>query len=315
MSNAIRVSIVFPCHNRRDLTLLCLKSISRLDSTGLEIKVVAVDDGSTDGSGDAIRDQFPEVEVIRGSGDLWFTEGTNVGVRAALKNDPDYILMINDDQVFDSKCVLNLVEIAERHPRSVVGPLLLLWDAPHRLFQTSPVWDTMNGGWRHWYTQTVWTVPAKPWKVDLIVGNCVLVPAEAFRQHGLMDAKKYPNFGDAEFTPRLRKYGWTLLIDPRARVFCQPNALPKRIRSMGLGQVIKVLFTDDKSVHNLRRRWYSNLDGAPSRWQGMVAFSAFLLRAAFGGKNESERQDWQDPRVTEPPLSKTFSANVVDDVN
>ena len=96
-------------------------------------------------------------------------------------------------------------EAAEKNPRSVIGALLLLWDTPHKIFQIAPEWQTFNGGWRHWHQQTVWTVPDKPFKVDLIVGNCVLVPAAAIKAHGLMNSKRYPNFGDAEYTPRLKK--------------------------------------------------------------------------------------------------------------
>src|SRR5205823_5282998 len=135
---------------------------------------------------EAIREQFPSVELIQGDGNLWFTEGTNTGVRAALKHDPKYVLLINDDSVFDEHFLVRLVETAETNPRSVVGPVLLLWDQPHKVFQISPVWDTWHGGWRHWHQQTFWMLPKKTWKVDLIVGNCLLVPAEAIRECGLM---------------------------------------------------------------------------------------------------------------------------------
>jgi GT2 family glycosyltransferase len=67
--------------------------------------------------------------------------------------------------------------------------------------------EHMVGRLAHWFHQTVWTVPEKPWRVDLIVGNCVLVPTEAIKEVGLMDSKRYPNFGDAEYTPRLRRKG------------------------------------------------------------------------------------------------------------
>src|SRR5436190_255750 len=97
----IRVGIVAPVHNRREITLQCLKSLSRIDSAGLDVHAVIVDDGSTDGTSDGIREQFPSVELIEGDGNLWFTEGTNVGIRAALKHDPKYLLLINDDEVFD----------------------------------------------------------------------------------------------------------------------------------------------------------------------------------------------------------------------
>ncbi len=69
----IRVEIVTPVHNRKATTLQCLKSLSRIDAEGLDIHVVVVDDGSTDGTGDAIRAEYPEVEVVRGDGSLWVT--------------------------------------------------------------------------------------------------------------------------------------------------------------------------------------------------------------------------------------------------
>ena len=306
----IRVAIVTPVHNRKEITLQCLRSISRLENAGLEFATFIVDDGSTDGTGSAIRAEFPEVEIIEGDGNLWFTEGTNVGIREALKHNADYFLLINDDQVFDSESVKAMVECAEKHPRSVVGSLLLLWDAPHKLFQTSPVWDTWSGGWRHWQNQTVWTIPAKPWEVDIIVGNCVLVPAQAIREQGLMNSKRYPNFGDAEFTPRLKKNGWRLLIEPRARVFCQPNNTPPRVRKMGFRKMFSSLFVDLNSIHNLRRRLYANLDGAPSRMQGLVAFSVFMLKAFTGGNVERLNSR---KATTEPPLAETFSSAVIDE--
>ena len=306
----IRVEIVAPVHNRNAITLQCLKSLSLISTDGLDVGVVIVDDGSTDGTSDAIKEQFPEVDIVDGDGDLWFTEGTNVGIRRALTRDPRYILLMNDDQVFDSEFLVRMVETAERHPRSIVGALLLLWDTPHKLFQISPVWDTWAGGWRHWQSQTVWTIPQKPWLVDLIVGNCLLVPAEAFRECGLMDSKRYPNFGDAEFTPRLRKKGWQLLIDPRARVFCQPNAAPPRVRKMGLKKMYNELIVDIGRGHNLRRRLYANLDGAPSKLQGLAAFAVFLFRGLI--RKGPEREDWGKSRIEEP-LSKTFASAVIDD--
>ncbi len=299
---------MFPCHNRRQLTLQCLRSLNRIDRTGLGVHVVVVDDGSTDGTSDAVRAEFPEAEIIAGDGNLWFTEGTNVGIRAALKHQPDYVLLINDDQVFDSNAVRAMVECAERHPRSVIGSLLLLWDTPHKLFQTAPVWSTRLGGWRHWHNQTVWTIPKSPWKVDIIVGNCVLVPATAMQEAGLMNSKRYPNFGDAEYTPRLRKLGWQLLIEPRARVFCQPNTLPPRIMAMSFRKMFSALFFDLGNGHNLRRRLYANMDSAPSKLQGFAAFAMFLARAAAG---RSDERIQSSDTITEPPLNETFSSAVI----
>ena len=276
-----RVEIVTPVHNRREITLQCLRSCARIEKVGLDVHIIIVDDGSTDGTGEAIKKEFPDVELIKGDGNLWFTEGTNVGVRAALRHNPDYVLMINDDQVFDSKFLQYMVETAEKYPRSITGSLLLLWDTPHKLFQIAPVWNTWQGGWQHSEQQTIWTIPKKPWQVDLIVGNCLLVPIKALQEAGLMNSKRYPNFGDAEYTPRLKKKGWQLLIEPRARVFCQPNAVPPKITKMPLKQKIDALFGNLGNGHNLKRRFYSHIDSAPTKFQGLIAFGMFFARIAW----------------------------------
>ncbi len=306
----IHVEIVTPVHNRKPITLKCLKSLSRINQDGLSVGIVIVDDGSTDGTDAAIREHFPDVDVVKGSGDLWFTEGTNLGVRQALERNPKYVLLINDDQVFDEDFLVSMVATAERNPRTVVGSLLLLWDTPHKLFQVSPEWNTLLGGWRHWQNQTVWTIPTRPWKVDIIVGNCVLVPTEAFRECGLMNSARYPNFGDAEFTPRLKRHGWDLLIDPKARVFCMPNTLPRRIGDFTVRERINVLLFDLRSSQNLLRRLYAYLDGAPSRSQGLFAFMIFLLRAAIGKNIETAEWGRMNP---EKPLSETFASAIVDE--
>jgi GT2 family glycosyltransferase len=308
-SEKIKVEIVTPVHNRKELTLQCLRSIARLNNEKINIHTVIVDDGSTDGTVEAIEREFPDVQIYKGDGNLWFTEGTNVGVREALKNNPDYILMINDDQVFDADSVQFMVETAEKYPRSIVGSLLLLWDTPHKLFQVSPEWNTWTGGWRHWYQQTIWTIPDKPWEVDLIVGNCVLIPVEAINELGLMDSERYPNFGDAEYTPRLRKKGWKLLIDPRARVFCQPNDIPAKVSKMTFREKFDALFVDLRHIQNIRRRLYTNLDGAPNKFVGLVSFFIFFFRLLLRKNAEGE---WIHTQ-TEKPLSETFSKAVVKD--
>ena len=84
----IRVEIVAPVHNRRDITLQCLRSLARINKDGLDVHIIIVDDGSTDGTSEAIAKQFPDVEIVKGDGNLCFTEGTNVGVRAALERNP-----------------------------------------------------------------------------------------------------------------------------------------------------------------------------------------------------------------------------------
>jgi GT2 family glycosyltransferase len=305
----IKVEVVTPVHNRREETLQCLRSLARARKTGLELHIIVVDDGSTDGTAEAIAKDFPGVEIVRGDGSLWYTAGTNRGMKAALQHDPDYILAINNDTVFDEDCIANMVECAQKHPRSIIGSLLLNWDVPHRIFQVSPKWDVWCGGYRHWYHQTVWTVPEKPWEVDLIVGNCVLYPAAAVREVGFMNERKLVQYGDAEYTPRMRKHGWRLLIEPRARAFCKPNDLVTGFRKRSVREKLDQLLFKPAGPYSLRRRLHMSLGGAPNALQGLISIPIFYVRLALGRNTEGS---WAQNR-DEKPLSQTFASAVVDD--
>lgn len=305
----IRVAIVAPVHNRRELTLQCLRSLSRVERTGLEISIFIVDDGCTDGTRNAIEQNFPDVNVVHGTGDLWYTAGTNLGIHAALKHDPDYVLCINDDSIFDEACIKHLVDRASRTPRSVVGGLLLLWNTPHRVFQVAPIWKTAKGGWQHWYQQTIWTIPQTSWEVEMIVGNCVLYPVAVFKEAGFLRPQVSAQYGDAEFTTRLRKLGWRLVIEPRARVFCQPNYEHVSLTSRPLRQQIDAFFLNKRSAMNIPHQFRQSIHTAPNKAAGFAGFLAFyfhVLRRKLIGRQ---------PVIptTEDKLSRLFAEKIVKD--
>jgi hypothetical protein len=124
-----------------------------------------------------------------------------------------------------------------------------------------------------------------------------------------MDSRRYPNFGDAEYTPRLRRLGWKLLIDPRARVFCQPNNIPARVVRMTFRERFDALFLNLGHIHNLRRRLYSNLDGAPTRLHGATAFVVFFVRLLLRRNAESA---WAVSQ-SETPLRELYADALVKD--
>jgi GT2 family glycosyltransferase len=304
----LKVEIVTPVHNRREETMLCLRSLSKVDSEGLDLHVIIVDDGSTDGSAEAVASEFPAVQIIKGNGDLWYTAGTNRGITAALKRSPDYILAINNDSIFDASCIRRMIDCAEANPRSIVGALLLDRSQPHKVFQVAPRWDFWSGCYRPLFHQTVWTVPQNPFEVELIVGNCVLYPAAAIREAGLMDERRLPQFGDSEFTPRMRRLGWKLLIEPRARVFCKPNDLITGFRNLRFSEKFDRLFRNRMSPYSFWRRFYGNLGGAPSKIEGLLAVPVYYARM-FAGRGVDSSWALTQP---EEPLSDRLARQAVD---
>ncbi|MEO6327008.1 MAG: glycosyltransferase [Thermoanaerobaculia bacterium] len=279
----VRVVAVAPVHNRRDTTLKWLRALFAADLHGLDLSCIVVDDGSSDGTAEAIRCEFPLVEILVGDGSLWYTAGTNRGLEAALARESDFVLAMNDDTIPDRAFLSSLVRTAERNPRSVVGALLLLAGEQQRVFQIAAEWGVSWGGWRHWFQQTVDTVPPEPFDVQILVGNCVLFPADALRECGLMDAARLPHHGDAELTPRMRRAGWRLLVDPGARVTCETGRAYPSLSKLPVREIWRHLIVDRTSLHNLRTRAFTNWRVAPTRLAGIAATAVFILHYALKG--------------------------------
>jgi GT2 family glycosyltransferase len=275
--NPIKVEIVIPVYNRRDTTLQGLRSLSRIDRTGFVMHVIIVDDGSTDGTSEAVRRDFPEVQIVAGDGTLHYAAGTNRGISAALERNPDYIVTANDDAVFHERFLQHLIETAEKNPRSIVGALLLLWNEPHKVFQVGQIWKTFKGGWEIPENLTAFTVPQTAFEVECLVGNCVLFPVAAIRENGLMDEKKFPHgWGDAQYLMRMRKAGWRLLVEPKSYVWCEPNTYPKPLHQMPVRETLKVLFKNRRHPLNLQRQFIARWESAPSKRQAFLSFIVYL---------------------------------------
>jgi len=277
----IRVEIVIPVHNRRDITLQALRSLSKIDKTGMDVHVVIVDDGSTDGTSAAIATGFPEVRIVSGDGTLHYAAGTNRGIEAAMERNPDFIVMANDDSVFHERFLQSLVKTAHESPRSVVGALLLLWSEPHLVFQVDFKWKTAHGGWILPERASAFAFPERPFEAEGLAGNCVLVPADAIRECGLMDEKTFPyGWGDIQYFVRMRRLGWTLLVDPRSLVWCEPNSYPAPLHTLALSEALRVLFRDRRHPLNLHRQFIARWESAPSKTTALAAYTIYLFSLA-----------------------------------
>ncbi|MCY7374962.1 MAG: glycosyltransferase family 2 protein [Pyrinomonadaceae bacterium] len=273
-----KIEIVIPVYNRRDTTLQALRSLQRINADNLEVHVIVVDDGSTDGTSAAIAKDFPEVQIVKGDGTLHYAAGTNRGITAALAQNPDYIVTMNDDAVFHEQFLQRLVQTAEAHPRSIVGALLLLWNEPHRVFQIGFEWKTLKGGWQQSENSTAFDFPKQAFEVEGMAGNCVLFPAQAIREGGLMDEKKFPHgWGDIQYIVRMRKMGWKLLVEPNSYVWCEPNTHPKPLHHLPPKEILRVLFRNRRHPLNLQRQFIARWESAPTKVQAFLGFLVYLV--------------------------------------
>jgi hypothetical protein len=119
------IAALLTCHNRREHTLACLESLRTTAIPGITVDVHLVDDASNDGTAEAVAAAYPDVEISRGTGDLFWGGGMRLAFTRAVPTRPDYLLWLNDDVVLDPDALKRLLATyatlcAGRQPLSVV---------------------------------------------------------------------------------------------------------------------------------------------------------------------------------------------------
>lgn len=293
-----KLCVVIPVHNRCDITMAGLRSLNEVDTNGLSVQVIVVDDGSTDGTADAIGAEFPRILIVEGDGRLHYAGGTNRGLQAALALDPEFIIAANDDAEFDPMLFRYLVEAADRNPGDVVGALLLRHDEPATVFQVGLHFDVSYGGW---HVPSQWAaadLPHGDLQVETLVGNCLLVPTELVRVVGLMDETRFPvGASDVQWVRKMQNLGRRCLVATDARVFCRANKILPPVRTLGINGALRVLFVDQKHPLNLRRQWRALWFSAPSRSSAVAAMAMHILRLVQRSLGFGRWPNWPDPRI------------------
>lgn len=275
----LKVELVMPVYNRRETTLQALRSLFRINKNGLDIHIIVVDDASTDGTGEAIHEKFPEVQIVQGDGTLHYAAGTNRGISAALLRNPDFIVLMNDDAIYHDQFLARLLKTSEANPHSIIGALLLLWNEPHRVFQVDFKWKTTAGGWFLNDDLTAFDFPGQAFEVEGLAGNCVLLPVEAVRQCGLLDENKFPHgWGDIQYFTRIKKMGWRLLVEPKSFVWCEPNTNPKSLHQLPVREIFQILFINRRHPGNLQRQFIARWESAPSKIKAVFSYLVYLIQ-------------------------------------
>ncbi len=257
-----KVAAVVPIHNGRDETITFLESMAC--ATYPNLKVIVVDDGSTDGTREAITARFPLVSIVTGDGNLWWSGATNLGVREALRQSADFILTINNDNVVEPGFIEPLVDTARRHPRSLVTSKMYDYSDRGLIFSF--------GGVINWYQGEIRDRNNRRDRIDFdrlsdcdwLHGSSTLIPATAFTEVGFFDRKNCPQYqGDAEFSLRAKLLGYRLLVEPGSVVY---NKTSVSSGTEALNQVrLRDMLTDYRSPFYFRANYALYRDHCPGR--------------------------------------------------
>ncbi len=260
--------VVIPVRNRKPYTMACLESLARQT---LRHTVIVVDDGSTDGTADAVKRAFPDVKVMRGDGDLWWAEATNVGVAWVLArcSPADLVLTLNDDTLLPPDYLERLVLPAQDHPRAFLGSVAVREDDPEVL---------VDGGVRldWWRAKDIANTRGRCLKqvypngglheVDVLSGCGTLVPVTAFLELGPYNARRLPHYGaDWEFSRRAVRAGYSLFVNADAVLLRRSSTgIHADVGNASLRTFLKS-FVTRRSATNLAARLNFALLAAPRR--------------------------------------------------
>lgn len=214
--------IVIPVHNRKHFTRDCLLSLRK--QTFKNFKVIVVDDGSMDGTGKMIEEEFPDVILLKGDGNLWWTGATNMGVAYALDNGADYIMLLNDDIVAYDYFIENMMLWAEKKPRVLLGAFAV--DA----ITKKPIYGGEIIDWKTADSTFLLDILDPEERCGLhevthFPGRGLLIPSEVFFKIGLFDAKHFPQaVADYDFTHRAVRADYKIFCNYDAQLLIYPDA-------------------------------------------------------------------------------------------
>jgi len=223
----MNLSIIIVNWNVRDLLKKCLESIYR-ETKDISFEVFVIDNASSDGSAEIVRENFPEVKLIVNAKNEGFAKANNQGIK---ESGGEYILLLNPDTEIFSNVFLKMIEVFKEDKKlGILGPKLL---NPDKSLQSSiRRFPTL-------FSQTLILLKihhllpdlktfkkyfardfdySREQSVDQVMGACFMVKRRMLEQIGFLDKKFYIWFEEVDYCKRAKKAGWNIAYTPNAEV-------------------------------------------------------------------------------------------------
>lgn len=218
MNSSCNIAVLMTCHNRREKTLRCLKSLFAASFRPEDsFDVYLVDDGSTDGTGEAVKQDFPDINLIEGNGSLFWNQGMRLAWEtASRKKNYDFYLWLNDDVVLEDFVFIEMLEcfreINQYNNESavIVGAC-----------QSSANSNEFSYGGRTDLGEVIPNGSLQPCKY--INGNVVLVPNKVYEILGNLSGDYTHAMGDIDYGLRVQLAGMSCYTTKRYVGICPRN--------------------------------------------------------------------------------------------
>ena len=218
-----KVSIIILNWNGKDDTVECLESLKKIDYQNYDI--ILVDNGSTDGSQEIIKKNYPYVKLIENYKNLGFAEGCNIGIKASTSG---YLLLLNNDMIFDRNMINELLVVMESDKKiGLVSPKMYFYDKKNVIWSVGGIlrkYSTWTRGYNEIDSGQYDTVA----DIDFWSG-CCLIKRKVLDEVGLFDPEFFVYLEDVDLCLRIKKAGYRVVYAPKAVLWHKCHATSKRI--------------------------------------------------------------------------------------
>ena len=268
MAEAPLVGIVVVNYNSADFIDEFCASLSAVEYPSW--RLVVVDSASADGSMETIERAFPEATTVRCAENVGFAAGANIGIERALALGVHYLLFLNDDVTLTPAFLSRLVLAVDE--RTMVVPKILYY-FDHALISThAGRFDWRLGLFRDTYGGKPDGPATNRRRDDLDTASfcCALVPAQAFRDAGMLDERFFMYYEETDFIRRAQTAGYRVRYEPSSVIYHRESG------SSGGGWM-----TPFKQYYATRNRLFLVRKHARSRWD-LTVFTAYFWATRAG---------------------------------
>lgn len=218
------IAALLTCHNRRQKTLDSLAALfEQVLPAEFELRVYLVDDGSTDGTAEAVRQAYPQVKVLHGDGNLFWNGGMRLAFDAALKDDCDYYLWLNDDTVLDADALSKVIATSRRLAEQGYDRAIVAGSTRDPQTNELTYGGLERSSWWHPLHFRMVQPGEDAKRCDTMHGNCVLIPREVAKAVGNIEPAFIHYLGDWDYGLRAKQQGCTVWIAPGFAGTCASN--------------------------------------------------------------------------------------------
>lgn len=225
-----KVDVVILNYKVKDQTLKCIESVSKSDYKNVQI--IVVDNDSHDGIGEDVR-KIEDIIFIQNNINSGYSGGNNMGIQYALKDNADYIFVLNPDTTIEKNTISILVEKIEQYNAGIVCPKIYFSDS-NKIWFAGKVFDKSNVLASHIGVNEIDRGQYdKDEIIEDITGGAFLATKELFEKIGLFDERFFLYYEDSDLAFKAIKAGFRIMYIHSAIVY------HKNAQSTGLGTTLQ----------------------------------------------------------------------------